>query len=222
MSFIHKYIKLIIYELQKNQTFQCNWELKDSKNNSCKENMNTITSLNSSSPLNYYPSACLKHFLLVQRLHEWVTWKHRRTIFLMWKLSVVTYGRQLLTLKTIKDSVQQNTHFFSVCFLKHTHPQFSTYQTGVFSWQPHTSLQGIVKQTKAWASQQPFWSTQPSSFLLCKIWWFFVVNDIIPRKAHQVLTFYGYILLQRHLKTGHHLGYTNLFFSLLCIIIWTA
>lgn len=183
--------------------------------------MNTITSLNSSGLLNY-PSACLTHFLLVQRLHELVMGKHGCTIFLMWKLSVVMYLRQLLTLKIIKDSVQQNTHFFSVCFLKHTHSHFSTYQTGVFSWQPHTSLQGIVKQTKAWASQQPFWSIQPSSFLLCKMWWLFVVNYIIPRKAEQVLTFYGYILLQRHLKTGHNLGYKNLFFSLLCIIIWAA
>lgn len=114
-------------------------------------------------------------------------------------------------------------HTFLQCLLSKTHiSTLFTYQTGVFSWRPHTSLQGIVKQTKAWASQQPFWSIQPSSFLLCKMWWLFAVNYIILRKAEQVLTFYGYILLQKHLKTGHHLGYTNLFFSLLCIIIWTA
>lgn len=198
------------------QTFQCNLRTERlTKNHYCNENINTITSLNSSGPLNY-SSACLKHFLLVQRAHELVTWKHRCIIFLMCKLSVVTYARQLLTFK-IRDSVQQNTHFFSVCYLKHNHSHFSTYQTGVFSWQPHTSLQGTVKQTKAWASQQPFWSIQPSSFLLYKTWWLFVVNYVFPRKAQQVLTFYGYILLQRHLKTGHHSGYTNFFFSLLYI-----
>lgn len=183
--------------------------------------MNTTTSLNSSCPLNY-PNACLKDFLLFQRVPESVTWKQRCIIFLMWKLSAVMYVSQLLTFKIIKESVQQNTHFFSVCFLNHTHSHFSTYQTGVFSWQPHTSLQGIVKQTKAWVSQQPFWNIQPSSFLLCKTWWLFVVNYVIPKKAQEVLTFYGCILLQRYLKTGHHLGYTNLFFSQLYIIIWTT
>lgn len=101
--------------------------------------------------------------------------------------------KTVVTFKIIKDSVQQITHFFTVCFLKHTHSHFSTYQTGVSSWQPHTSLQGIVKQTKAWASQQPFWSIQPSSFLLCKMW-LFVISYVIPRKAQQVLTLYGYTL----------------------------
>lgn len=99
------------------QTFQCNLRTERlTKNHYCNENINTITSLNSSGPLNY-SSACLKHFLLVQRAHELVTWKHRCIIFLMCKLSVVTYARQLLTFK-IRDSVQQNTHFFSVCYLK--------------------------------------------------------------------------------------------------------
>lgn len=159
---------------KKYQTLQCNLRTERlTKNLYCNENMNTITSLNSSGPLNY-SSACLKHFLLVEGVHELATWKTRCIIFLMCKLSVVTYVRQLLTFKITKDSVQLNTHFFSVCFLKHKHSHFSTYQTGVFSWQPHTSLQGTVKQTKAWASQQPFWSIQPSSFLLNKMWWLFM------------------------------------------------
>lgn len=72
---------------------------------------------------------------------------------------------------------------------------FSTYQTGVFSWQPHTFLQESVKQTMVWASQQLFWNIQPSSFLLNKMWWLFVVNVILGQ-IHQ--TFGGLFILKWH------------------------
>lgn len=96
---------------------------------------------------------------------------------------------------------------------------FSTYQTGVFSWQPHTFLQESVKQTMVWASQQLFWNIQPSSFLLNKMWWLFVVNVILGQ-IHQ--TFGDYLswndilwlqYLQRILNTGDHSQHTNPFFT---------
>lgn len=113
--------KAHIWALKKIKHFNLIWELKDSQK--------IITVMKIWTPSHHWIHLvpcitlvhALKHFLLVQRGHELVTWKYGCTIFLMWKLSVVTYARQLLTFKIIKDSVQQNTHFFSVCFLKHTH-----------------------------------------------------------------------------------------------------
>lgn len=115
--------------------------------------------------------------------------------------------------------MQQIAYFLGICFLRHKYSHFSTYQTGVFSWQPHTFLQETVKQTKAWASQQPFWSIQPSSFLLYKMWWLFVVNHVVTNTARTWglfnLKWHFRVTLQSSLKTGDRSQLTNLFFSLL-------
>lgn len=120
--------------------------------------------------------------------------------------------------KKNRDYLQKITYFLGICFLKHKHSHFSTYQTGVFSWQPHTFLQESVKQTEVWASQPPFWSIRPSSFLLYEMWWLFVVNNVILRQVRQPFGDYltwndtSWECLQRILKTRDPSEHTNLFF----------
>lgn len=98
--------------------------------------MNTITSLNSSGPLNY-PSACLTHFLLVQRLHELVMGKWMYN-FPHVKIISGDVSKTVVNFKN-NQGFCSTEHTFLQCLLSKTHaftllnlPNWSFFMTATY------------------------------------------------------------------------------------------